>query len=139
MAVEKKMKTTSPKVPPKKKGMHPNSLKNLKPPFKSNDDPFSKKCRENAALTKSQLAASRRMDQTEIEQEKPKNFAKGFWSAVQQGDLEKVKCYEIAFKIRGSTFDQSEERVQNFKVNGTNIEKRSVVINFRRATPEDAK
>lgn len=119
--------------------MNPRSLANLKPPFGGNDDKWSVECRRKSDISKERLAEMRRRDRQELAEQQPADSAKDFWKAVKSGDIKKVQCYEIAFKIKGSTFDQSEERVQNFKVNSDVSERRNVVINFRQATPEDAK
>ena len=123
---------------PTKRRMNPKSLENLKN-LKGNDDDRSVKVRNKAIETKEKLAEQRRRDRQELTEQQPKDSAQDFWKAVRNGDIRKVQCYEIAFKIKGSTFDQSEERVQNFKVNSEVQTKRDVIINFRQATPEDAK
>lgn len=128
-------KSTNPST---KRMMNPKSLENLKN-LKGNDDDRSVKVRNKAIETKEKLAEQRRRDRQELAEQQPKDSAQDFWKAVRNGDIRKVQCYEIAFKIKGSTFDQSEERVQNFKVNSEVQTKRDVIINFRQATPEDAK
>ena len=121
-----------------KRRMNPKSLDNLKN-LKGNDDDRSVEVRKKAFETKEKLAEQRRRDRQELAEQQPKDSAQDFWKAVRKGDIRKVQCYEIAFKIKGSTFDQSEERVQNFTVNSEVQTKRDVIINFRQATPEDAK
>lgn len=133
------MATKSPSESPKKRKVSQRSLANLKPPFGGKDDAWSEECRKKSYESKERLAEMRRRDRQELAEQQPEDSAKDFWRAVKSGDIKKVQCYEIAFKIKGSTFDQSEERVQNFKVNSDVNEKRNVVINFRQATPEDAK
>ena len=128
-------KSTNPST---KRRMNPKSLENLKN-LKGNDDDRSVKVRNKAIETKEKLAEQRRRDRQELAEQQPKDSAQDFWKAVRKGDIRKVQCYEIAFKIKGSTFDQSEERVQNFRVNSEVQTKRDVIINFRKATPEDAK
>ncbi len=128
-------KSTNPST---KRRMNPKSLENLKN-LKGNDDDRSVKVRNKAIETKEKLAEQRRRDRQELAEQQPKDSAQDFWKAVRKGDIRKVQCYEIAFKIKGSTFDQSEERVQNFRVNSEVQTKRDVIINFRQATPEDAK
>lgn len=128
-------KSTNPST---KRRMNPRSLENLKN-LKGNDDDRSVKVRNKAIETKEKLAEQRRRDRQELTEQQPKDSAQDFWKAVRKGDIRKVQCYEIAFKIKGSTFDQSEERVQNFKVNSEVQTKRDVIINFRQATPEDSK
>ena len=133
------MPTKTLNTTPKKRKMNKRSLANLKPPFAGKEDEWSEECRRKADLSKERLAESRRRDRQELAEQQPKDSAQDFWIAVRKGDIRKVQCYEIAFKIKGSTFDQSEERVQNFKVNSEVQTKRDVIINFRQATPEDAK
>ena len=67
------------------------------------------------------------------------NWAKGLLNAMQEGDKDKVDCYLSVGKFAGYSFDQNEGRVQNLNIKTEGREQRNVVINFRRATPEDAK
>lgn len=117
------------------KGSNPRSRENLV----VFDSKTAKEMGKKGALTKQALAAKRKQIREDILAAMPEDARQDLWKAVRCGDVDKVKCYETVFRIVGSTFDQSEERVQNFKVNQNTQEKRSVVINFRKATPEDAK
>lgn len=60
-----------------------------------------------------------------------------FDEAVKNRDIDLLTFVEKAAKLVGATFDQSEEAKQKIELGG-NI-KRNITINFRKATPEDAK
>lgn len=60
-----------------------------------------------------------------------------FDEAMKTQDIDMLTFVEKAAKLVGATFDQSEEAKQKIELGG-NV-KRNITINFRRATPEDAK
>lgn len=47
------------------------------------------------------LEAIRKRRAEEISEKCPEEAAADLWKAVKKGDLEKVRCYEIAYKIAG--------------------------------------
>lgn len=67
------------------------------------------------------------------------NFGKRVVDAVEAGNMKKLQCYDLATRIFGGHFDQSEEAVRKIDIKASEAVKRNVVINFRQATPEDAK
>ena len=67
------------------------------------------------------------------------NFGKRVVDAVEAGNMKKLQCYDLATRIVGGHFDQSEEAVRKIDIKASEAVKRNVVINFRQATPEDAK
>lgn len=110
--------TKTPKNPPmgkKARRMHPNSLKNLQPPFDSTSE-WSKKCREKASLNKHQIAELRRNIRDGFAQAAPADLKEKFWRAAQSGNRDVCECIKMGLQIFGGTFDQSEERVNNLKV-----------------------
>ncbi len=60
-----------------------------------------------------------------------------FDKAINTLDIDLLTFVEKAAKLVGATFDQSEEAKQKIELGG-NL-KRNITINFRKATPEDAK
>ena len=60
-----------------------------------------------------------------------------FDEAMKTQDIDLLTFVEKAAKLVGATFDQSEEAKQKIELGG-NV-KRNITINFRKATPEDAK
>ena len=60
-----------------------------------------------------------------------------FDKAMKTQDIDLLTFVEKAAKLVGATFDQSEEAKQKIELGG-NV-KRNITINFRKATPEDAK
>lgn len=60
-----------------------------------------------------------------------------FDEAMKTQDIDLLTFVEKAAKLVGATFDQSEEAKQKIELAG-NV-KRNITINFRKATPEDAK
>lgn len=60
-----------------------------------------------------------------------------FDHAINTLDIDLLTFVEKAAKLVGATFDQSEEAKQKIELGG-NV-KRNITINFRKATPEDAK
>lgn len=98
-----------------KRKMHPNSLKNLKPPLDSTSE-RSKKIREKASLNKHQIAELRRNIRDGFAQAAPADLKEKFWRAAQRGDRDVCECIKMGLQIFGGTFDQSEERVNNLKV-----------------------
>lgn len=67
------------------------------------------------------------------------NFGKKVVDAVESGNMKKLQCYDLATRIFGGHFDQSEEAVRKIDIKSSEAVKRNVIINFRQATPEDAK
>lgn len=98
-----------------KRKMHPNSLKNLKPPLDSTSE-RSRKIREKAALNKHQIAELRRNIRDGFAQAAPADLKEKFWRAAQSGNRDVCECIKMGLQIFGGTFDQSEERVNNLKV-----------------------
>lgn len=69
------------------------------------------------------------------------DLGKELLKAMKTGDEKYLGMIEKATRLVGLQHDQSPEALaQRFEVKSeSNIQKREVVINFRRATPEDAK
>lgn len=99
----------------------------------------AKEAQKKSTLSKLKIAERRREIRDSFANSAPEDLCKEFWKAARAGNKDVCDCIKLGLSIFGGTFDQSEERVQNFKVNQNTQEKRSVVINFRKATPEDAK
>lgn len=99
----------------------------------------AKEAQKKSTLSKLKIAERRREIRDSFANSAPEDLCKEFWKAARAGNKDVCDCIKLGLSIFGGTFDQSEERIQNFKVNQNTLEKRSVVINFRKATPEDAK
>ena len=117
------------------KAVHPNCLANLKPFDQCNATDFAKM----AADAKKRRAYERRKMLETVSTKC--DLGAELLKAIQTGDEEKINVIEKAYKILGVTHDQSEEAVvQKMQIKAdTNVnQKRDIVINFRKATPEDA-
>ena len=62
------------------------------------------------------LNAIRKKRAEELSTTCPADAAADLWNAVQKGDLDKVKCYEIAYKIAGLSSEKSGSNT--FNMNG---------------------
>ena len=130
---EKKIVVTTKKTG---RGTSPNSLANLKPFDQCNASDFSKMATE----AKKRRAYERRKMLETVSSKC--DLGAELLKAIQTGDESKINVIEKAYKILGITHDQSEEAVvQKMQIKAdTNVnQKRDIVINFRKATPEDAK
>lgn len=117
------------------RGTSPNSLANLKPFDQCNASDFAKM---SAEAKKRRAYERRKMLETVSTK---CDLGAELLKAIQTGDEEKINVIEKAYKILGVTHDQSEEAVvQKMQIKAdTNVnQKRDIVINFRKATPEDA-
>lgn len=118
------------------KSVHPNCLANLKPFDQCNATDFAKMAVE---AKKRRSYERRKMLETVSTK---CDLGAELLKAIQTGDRDKIDVIERAYKILGVTHDQSEEAVvQKMQIKtDTNVnQKRDIVINFRKATPEDAK
>lgn len=118
------------------KSVHPNCLANLKPFDKCNATDFAKM----AADAKKRRAYERRKMLETVSTKC--DLGAELLKAIKTNDKDKMDIIEKAYKILGVTHDQSEEAaVQRMQIKAdTNVnQKRDIVINFRKATPEDAK
>lgn len=118
------------------KAVHPNCLANLKPFDQCNATDFAKM----AAEAKKRRSYERRKMLETVSTKC--DLGAELLAAIRSGDKDKIDVIERAYKILGVTHDQSEEAVvQKMQIKtDTNVnQKRDIVINFRKATPEDAK
>ena len=96
--------------------------------------------KENGAKGGTAKGAAYELLRELVAEAKARNNVKKIFDDLDHGDFQNALARLSVLKQSGASFDQTDEgKEQKINVKGEVEQKRNIIVNFRKATPEDAK